>query len=329
MTKKIAIVGAGLAGLTLARALQGHAEVTMFDKSRGVGGRMASRRRLGFAFDHGAQYFTARSEAFRAVAEKALAAGTLGLWPQEIVTLPAGVAAASPRTPEPFYIGMPSMTGLAAAMAQGQDIRLETHVSALRRVDAKWQLVDDRAGSLGLFDLVVSTVPAPQAERLMPAAFSGCNVLQSVRMAGCFTLMIGGLQPPELDFHAARVDHPILSWVAVNNSKPGRDTPFSLVVHSRNDWAQIHIEDATEHVRRTMLSALEEVTGHNFAQASWIDLQRWRYASVDVAAGQPFLLDAENGLAACGDWCIGGRVEAAFESGNRLGEAMLSLLGAG
>jgi renalase len=138
--------------------------------------------------------------------------------------------------------------------------------------------------------------------------------------------MIGCHQPPELAFDAARLDHPVLSWAAVNSAKPGRAAPFSLVVHSRNDWAEQHLEDDRDSVKRAMLTALTNLTGHDFAGADWIDLHRWRYANVEQALGQPFLFDPENGLAACGDWCLGNRVEAAFESAHSLGEVLADLI---
>eukprot|EP01035_Chromulina_nebulosa_P048551 gene48551-biopygen33913 len=156
----------------------------------------------------------------------------------------------------------------------------------------------------------------------MPEEFAGHGQLRAVRMSGCFTLMIGCTADPDIGFQAARVTHPVLSWIAVNASKPG----FSLVVHSRNDWADANLELGGEHVRQAMLAAFMELTGRDLGQAAWLDLHRWRYASVEQAADRPFLLDAGHGLAACGDWCISNRVEAAYESARRLAEALRLLM---
>ena len=64
--KRIAIIGAGLAGLTCGKALQqaGH-DVVIFEKSRGIGGRLATRRAEPFYFDHGVAAFTASDDAFQ------------------------------------------------------------------------------------------------------------------------------------------------------------------------------------------------------------------------------------------------------------------------
>ncbi|WP_165826255.1 NAD(P)/FAD-dependent oxidoreductase [Rhizobium wuzhouense] len=315
MPTSIAIIGAGLAGLTLARRLAPLADVTLFEKSRGLGGRLANRRRGDYAFDHGAQYFTARSERFKAVVAEALAAGSVSTWPEAVPTLSrSGECTPHPRVGETRYVGTPGMTGLANHLAKNLDIRKETTVAALGREDRRWRLRDADQSDLGLFDIVISTAPAPQTATLMPAAFTGHEALARARMSGCFTLMIGLDEPPDLGFDAARLEDEILSFIAIDSSKPGRAGKPALVVHSRNDWAEAHLETDRTQVQEQLLAALARCTGRNFRSARWIDLHRWRYAAVDQPASEPFLFDPDLGLGACGDWCIGNRVEAAFES---------------
>lgn len=330
MPTSIAIIGAGLAGLTLARRLAPLASVTLFEKSRGLGGRMANRRRGDFAFDHGAQYFTARSEGFKAVVTKALAAGSLATWPEAVPTLGrSGERKPDPRAGETRYVGAPGMTGLANHLASGLDIRKQTKVAALASEDGRWRLRDADQGDLGLFDLVLSTAPAPQTARLMPGDFAGHLALARTRMSGCFTLMIGLDTDPGLGFEAARIDTGILSFIAVDTTKPSRSGKPALVVHSRNDWAERNMETDKEAVRTAMLAALTERTGRDFSGAPWLDLHRWRFANVEEPAGEPFLFDPDLGLGACGDWCIGNRVEAAFESASALADALTVLLAEG
>lgn len=330
MPTSIAIIGAGLAGLTLARRLTPLASVTLFEKSRGLGGRMAHRRRGDYAFDHGAQYFTARSDAFKAVVTEALAAGNLAIWPRAVPTLTAsGGMAADARAGETRYVGRPGMTGLANHLASGLDVRKEATVAALTNEDGRWRLRDADHGDLGLFDLVLSTAPAPQTARLMPTDFAGHAALARTRMSGCFTLMIGLETDPGLGFQAVRIDTDILSFIAVDTSKPGRSGKPAIVVHSRNDWAERNMEADTEAVRTAMLAALADRTGRDFSDAPWLDLHRWRFANVEEPAGEPFLFDPDLGLGACGDWCIGNRVEAAFESASRLADALTVLLAEG
>lgn len=322
MQTTLAIIGAGIAGLTLARALQTTADVTVFEKSRGLGGRMANRRRDGYAFDHGAQYFTARSDHFQGLVRAAEAAGHVAQWPSRVPTLTVNGLLADRRPQETRYIGAPGMSGLANHLGEGLAIRKEVTVAKIVAEDTRWRLLDDQDGDLGLFDMVLSSAPAPQAARLLPAAFSGHAALGETRMSGCFTLMIGLSADCDLGFQAARIEDDILSWIAVDSSKPQRAGKPALVVHSRNDWAEDNLERDRDSVRQDMLQALAKKTGTDFSMSSWLDLHRWRYASVDKPLGQAFLFDAAHGLGACGDWCLGNRVEAAVESAAALAEAV-------
>ena len=218
------------------------------------------------------------------------------------------------------------MSSLAAHIATSLDIRRQIEVNAIENDKAGWLLkaVDDNKTEsvLGPFDFVICATPAPQAQRLLPADVCGHQVLAAVKMSGCFTLMIGDPNRSPPSFEAVRIDHPVLSWVAANNTKPDRPSKLSLTAHSRNDWAEAYMEADRDWIRQTMIDAVSEVAGMDFSTADWIDLHRWRYANVEIAADTDYLWDEDLNLAACGDWCLGNRVEAAFESGRRLGLAL-------
>ena len=326
MKTSIAIIGAGIAGITLARNLSALADITLFEKSRGLGGRMANRRREGFSFDHGAQYFTARSPALKATAKQALVLGHAGIWPKAVNTLKAGGLVTDTRPPEPRYVGVPGMSAFANGLADGLHIRKETTVARLAASEGVWALSDNEGHDLGRFDLIISTAPAPQTIRLMPETFAGNAALKTVEMSGCFTLMIGLDAPLDRGFDAARIEDPVLSWIAVEASKPGRSEKTALTIHSRNDWAEANLERDRGEVQAEMLQSLKRLLGKDFSTPAWLDLHRWRYANVEKPVGKPFLFDPALGLGACGDWCLGNRVEAAVESTTALSELLTTRL---
>jgi hypothetical protein len=313
---EVAVVGAGLAGLVLARRLRDRADVTVVEKSRSLGGRMATRRIGRYQFDHGAQYFRARTAAFRAFVAPLLAQGVVAPWPARVVEI-AGrkiVRELPADADSPRLVAVPGMNGLGRHLARGLNVRLQRPVASLARTGRRWRLLDEWGALVTEADWVVVTAPAPQARRLLAEEFAGKGPVEAARMRGCFALMLGFRRRPPLDWQAAGIDGGPVRWIAVDSSKPGRPKAFSLVVHADPDWSEDHMEEAPETIETAMIEAASEATGEALADAEVCRLHRWRYARADVPPGPASLVDTERRLAACGDWCVGGRVEAAFTS---------------
>lgn len=305
-----------MAGLACARRLKvaGRA-VTLFDKGRGTGGRIATRRvetpHGVLRFDHGAQYLTVRDPGFR----KALAqfAGSLALWPES-----------SGDPGEDRFVGAPGMNALPKAMAEGLDVHLSTRIASLEREAAGWLLKAEDGAVFGPFQAVVVAVPAEQAGALVaPHSEVFAAEAAAARAAPCWAglFAVDGSTPPP--FGARRLkDHPILAWIACDSSKPGREAGVQTwVLHARPDWSTAHLEESPEAIAPRLQAALTELIGPKpvlFAQA-----HRWRFAQVAKPAPTPLAWDGAIGLGLCGDWRIGPRVEAAWQSGDALAAAVL------
>lgn len=320
----IAVIGAGLAGLVVARKLAPSHDVVVFEKSRGVGGRMATRRAGPFQFDHGAQFFTARSRAFRTFLQPLIEAGVVADWRARFAEIRHGQVTETRQWGDdyPHYVGSPSMSAIGKALASGIDVRLNTPVSSIERKGSRWQLAGDRQQSLGEFDWVIVTAPAAQAFDLL-ASTSIAPAAADVRMHACVALMLGFDEAVELPWQAALVRDADISWISVNHSKPGRPPAPSLVVHSTNAWADAHADDDSEAVRRHLVDEFCAVTGVDTAAAAFIDVHRWRYANVDPQGGDSYAVDPDQRLAACGDWFVRGRVEGAFASADALAQRLM------
>lgn len=316
---KIAIIGAGLSGLHLASQLSSAHTVTVIEKARGPGGRMSTRRAAPYAFDHGAQYFTATSDEFNAFLVPFLAQGTVSPWP-DAIELRGGAKVSNKRK----YSGVPGMNAICKTLATGLDLRTGLKIEVMHRRTDGWHLSTGTGETIGPFDWVISTAPAPQTAALFPEAFAATDLLARVEMLGCYTLMLGFEVPIDLPWTALKSREPPIGWMAVNSGKPGRDHAFSLVLQAGNSWAQDHLEHDPEHVTSTLLAAASEHVGLDLSTATHRVLHRWRYAATKTPAGQRYLRDDTLQLAACGDWCVGSKVEAAFLSADALADTFSS-----
>jgi len=322
---RIAIIGAGISGLTLARALKDHAEVVVYEKARGVGGRMSTRYADPFYFDHGTQFFTARTPEFQAFLAPYIARGTVQEWIGRTVELEAGAAPWKREWFEPHYVASPNMNSLCKAMAEGISVVLSTEIAPLsERTTDGWALYDANAQLLGMYDWVISTAPPAQTHRL----FNRSDIApQHVHLLGCYALMLGLDRPWQEPWIAAKVRSGPLAWIAVNSTKPGRNAAVtSLVVHASNHWSEIHIDGDVAQAQEFLLKALSELIGITPAEATYVSTHRWRYALLEEPQRPGHYLDTASQCAATGDWASDSRIEDAWGEAMKLAARMHALI---
>lgn len=321
----IAVIGAGLAGLACARQLAGaDAHVTVFERARDPGGRLATRRHEGLAYDHGAQYLTARNSAFVRYLGLATRAGAAASWRPSLME--------DERTWEaPFddwHVGTPGMSAVVRPLARGIDLRTSIAVHELVRGPAGWELKTDAGRLRQGFDAVAVAVPAPQALTLLGPHGRVFRHLTEVRMAPCWAVMASFDEPVGARAQACRWTQGPITWAACNSSKAQRSTaPASWVAHASAAWSRDHLEADAAEAAGLLLRALALALGQRLPPPVHLLAHRWRSAFVEQPLGLPCLMDEEVGAGACGDWCIAPRVEAAFESGRALAHSVLSMLG--
>ena len=312
----IAIVGAGMAGLSCAQALAGAGmRVRLFDKGRGPGGRMSTRRSNDWQCDHGAQYFTARDPAFRAEVARWQAAGAAALWKAEVRRFDAGDAGACGELER--FVGTPRMSAPARLLATTLALDTGIAIDALTRDAGGWRLHASGPGVLDeRYDAVVLALPAPQAEVLLRApAPAQAALARAANMRPCWVLMLEYRAPPALGFDAAFVNQGPLRWIARDSAKPGRAGSESWVLHASADWSEAYLESDPQEVGAALLAAFAQLGGP--APEHW-RAHRWRYASTEAASSLECSWDAGLGIGLCGDWLNGGTVEAAWLSGRAL-----------
>ncbi len=322
---RVAVIGAGLAGLSAAHVLaHAGATVTVFEKSRAPGGRAATRRDGAYRFDHGAQYFTQRDARMRAQLSAWARDGVVAPWTGTIAARDGGAWRLSEHGPT-RWVAVPGMRALGEALARELDVRYATTVTAIERNGTEWAL---RAGDdtvVGPFDRVLVSAPAPQAAALLaPHAPTFHEALAAVAMQPCIAAMVVLARRPHVSWDAAFVnDDPVLSWVARNASKPGREPHECWVLHATPTWSAAHLERDAASLVPAMLEAFADVLGEAVPVVHATG-HRWRYAIPTAPASEnEALYDAAQGLGAAGDWCVGGRIEGALLSGSALAHLAL------
>jgi predicted NAD/FAD-dependent oxidoreductase len=318
----IGIVGAGLSGLAAARTLQerGYAPV-VFDKGRGPGGRLSSKRTELGSLDLGAQYATAKNPEFRAAVFSWLRAEVARRWSVTPIVRPRPRKRWQPKGPA-RYVGIPRMGAVAHHLAEGLDRRSGVTVAAVEADDAGITVRDDNGEGLGRFDHVIVTTPAPQAQRIAPPQDGdAAAAIAAIEFAPCWVAAfdIPGCEDlPDAGF----INKGPIQWLVRHGAKPEHDGESVWVVHAGPDWSREWLEASADDAAAGLWAALRE-QWPSLPDAPAARLaHRWRYARVLNPLERGTLTDT-NGISYAGDWVADGRLEGAWLSGRRAAQRLL------
>lgn len=322
---RVAVIGAGLAGLICARTLADHGvPVTVFEKSRGLGGRCATRREGPWCFDHGAQYFTVRDARLAPLVHAWSERGLIAEWNGSLVTYQGGQEVPTPSQGQ-RWVGVPGMSAVGKHLGDGLDVSLETAVSHLSREGAQWRLVASTGADLGVFDVVLAAVPSPQAHALFaPVAPALAERVGAATMYPTWATMLVLADRPAVRWDGAFLpDDPLLSWICRDASKPGRGKHETWVLHASRVWSAAHLEDDVDAVSLAMTASFERLVAGAVNPVHRV-AHRWRYALAELVRTEASVYDPLACLGAAGDWCGGPRIEGALLSGLALAGQVLA-----
>lgn len=298
MMDRVAVVGAGLAGLVAAsRLAAGGCMVTVFEKSRGLGGRLATRRSEWGPFDHGAPVVNC---------------GGAQVAPLE-------AEGACLRWGDLGHVGVPGMSALVRPLADGVEVRTEAEVAAVLPGPGGVVLRFTSGAEEGPFARAILALPAPQVLRIA-GGLDGAEALGAVEMGPVWTLMAAFAERPDLPDMVRPVN--ALDLVVRDSSKPGREGE-RWVAHASHGWTRERLELTKEAVLPMLLAEVEDVAEGRLPRPVHVAAHRWRFGLTERALGAPFAALAGGAVLAGGDWALGTRGEQAFLSGQAMAEAVL------
>ena len=350
---RVAVIGAGLSGAFCARTLSDMGcQVEVFEKSRGAGGRAATRRLVsGNIMDHGAPFLEMPSDAWQHLFDSWQQDGVIDRWEPRL-----GYWRVDSQDPairkhvvssRGLWVGSGGMNRLGKHLAQGLSVRYQTTIEAIRSTPAGWwvkgaQAIDEgRADQVesGPFDCVVLAMPAVQSASIAPSGCRWKSLASQRPMEPVWSWHVEFEQSGESDYDAIQfVDHPVLAWLSRETSKPSRfiqkdrsGTPEAWVVHANSKWSGRHLEFPGQQVASLLLEALGGLGLGKLPGVLSSQVHRWRYAQVAALdeqrsaieppnSWQPYYWDPDMCLGACGDWIVpacNSSVEGRYSGGAR------------
>lgn len=323
MTRRVAVIGAGLTGLACARVMRRAGfYVEVFEQDRIIGGRMATTRMGLVTFDPGAQYVTARSSQFRAYIDELASTGYAARW-----TPKAHAGAQESVQMHPWYVGTPGMASIVRPLTESVRVHTSRKVHTIERDEKGWHIWFEDETSVGPFSAIAVAVPAPQARLLLGRLDDIAEPLSRVRMSPCWALMVRleERKLPDQDVFSDMSE--VIRWIGRNSTKPGRSVKGeTIVVHASQAWSRETEDAEPEAVAEELWSEVSHILGLSPVRPSMLSAYLWRHGLVDQSLGESYIFSSQHNVGAAGDWCLGRLAEHAFDSGAGLGRAIVASL---
>lgn len=321
----VAVVGAGMAGLSAARLLQDNDFVVkIFEKTPSPGGRMASMQLAEKSFDTGSSIFSVTHPGFRAEVRRLMQHQRIAVWKHKNLI---GDTRTQNRVGVQSWIAVPSMQAFAELLSQKLECHYNISINKLERRDGGWVIYDTNNASLGFYDQLILAIPSTQAAALLKTV-SGlpsklANLIKTMPMMQPMWSSIAIFdQPLKIAHESITISDKNISFACRENKKLGRQMELdSWVIHSSTEFASLHPNISRDDIARMQVKSLLEYFSLPMQEPIATTAVFWPYATAQKPFGQYYALHHNIGL--CGDWCLGTRLEDAYVSGTSLASSLI------
>jgi predicted NAD/FAD-dependent oxidoreductase len=321
---QVAVIGAGVAGLSAARKLYDHGVATvLFEAGRRPGGRLCTQIQHDRQFDHGAQYLTPHSRRSAVLFSKWRKDGWIRPWSVLALELPERKKIDTSS----WHVAVPCQGSLADRLAAGLDCRTKVTITGVEGELGQRYLTTITEQRLGPFEIVLCALPAEPAYAMLEPFPELASLARQVQTRPCLATMVLFEEEVMVDFEAAYLSKSELAWVCRDASKPERPEEECWVLHATEEWSRKNLNTPVEKVASLMLSAFAALCPVELPPISYCRSHRWRHALADAPLGLPFCYDDQLKIGVAGDWCSASNVDGAYWSGTDLAGAVLKTLG--
>jgi predicted NAD/FAD-dependent oxidoreductase len=274
----------------------------------------------------GAQYFTTRDRRFVEEVQRWQSRGWVAEWAPQLYNFQAGQLSPSPDE-QTRWVGTPRMSAITRALVGDLPVSFSCRITEVFRGERHWHLLDGDSSSHGPFSHVIIATPAPHATALLAAAPKLASTAAGVKMEPTWAIALAFDEPLNTPMEGCFVQDSPLDWLARNRSKPGRNSLYDTwILHATSAWSKQHLDLPKEAVIEQLNGAFAELLHCAMPAPCFSLAHRWLYARPASAHEWGALADADLGLYACGDWCLSGRVEGAWLSGQEAARRLLEHL---
>ena len=314
--KNVAVIGAGITGITLANLLQKKFNLTVFEKSRGVGGRMATRRAEPYQFNHGAQYFKIENKEFKDFLQplilnkiiKPLEANQIEILNKEVIK----------RTKiynKQYFTAESKMNSVVKYLINNNfSIKLLCKIEKIIKENDKWFLIDSGQVSFGPYDWLIITIPPNQAKEILYNNFKFLDIIKKIKMRSCYSLMLGFDIFEEFDFDTALFLNEDIQWLSMRKIILENKAYYNLLINSSYNFAEQNINGSKDKISDHLIKQVSDILKCKLNNYEHKALHFWKYAMSEKNNNLGSLLDEDFKIIVCGDWCMNGKVEGGFLS---------------